>query len=1305
MKKISILFCIVAASLLFLITMHGDRSAGMTVAGTGQKALNSTGFLRPAMDSGRTPLYFMANRGQVDTMVKFYARASGYTLWLTPESLVFDSFKRMKPDTDMARDVSRLVFVGANKNPGIEPVTITNARVNFFIGNDPDKWYANVPTYLAVLYKDIYKKIDLEVYGVEKQIQYDWVIKPGGNPGDIRFEYRDVKHTRIDRQGNLVINTANGEWVHLKPVCFQVIDNRRRPVSSGFKRVSKNVYGFSVGRYDKDHTLIIDPVVLAYSTYLGGTAADYGRAIAADSNGNVYVTGFTSSTNFPVHDQYQSEPGDSNTDVFVTKLDTTVSGTYSLVYSTYLGGSSNDEGHGIAIDWNGFIYVTGYTNSANFPTKNQYQTNQDGEDGFVVKLDPTQAGADSLLFATYLCGSSADRGYAIAADSSGHAYITGWTDSSNFPIKNQYQSNKGGRDVFVTRLDTTQSGTASLVYSTYLGGSSYNSDEGYGIAADSSGNAYVTGCTSSYDFPAVNQYQSFPFWDDETCAFVSRIDTNLIGTPGLIYSTCLGGSENDKGLGIACDNDGQVYVTGYTNSSNFPIKNQYQSNPGGCDAFISKFDTYLAGSASLLYSTYLGSGGYDEGSALAIDLSGKAYMTGYTSGSDFPVRDAVQVNQDGDDAVLSVVDTTKTGNASLVYSTYLGGNGSDYGRGIAIDNNNNVYLTGNTTSVDFPLVNHYQANPDSSTNDAFVAKFAPPALMVTAPNGGESFQVDSVQNITWTSDGVGGNVMIEYSINDGANWTQVIASTENDGVYAWTVPETPSLQCLVRVSDIDGIPSDTSNANFSIVPVPTLELLAPNGGEAWEVGSSHAILWTGTWLKGDVKIDYSTSNGISWINIVPFTDNDGIFNWIIPNTPSATCLVRVSLTEGDTGLLDSGNEVFSIIPDSGPIVTVIFPNGGEKLTVGTIQSITWSDTGISGNVNLEYSTNEGQTWQVIQSSVVNNGRYNWTIPNTPSNKCLVRVGELDGDPVDSSNVVFSILSPDNITVTVPVGGEAWEAGTTHAITWAGGGGITDDVKIDYSTNNGSTWSNVIPLTDNDGLFNWQVPNTPSTNCRIRISSSDPDTGQADISDGIFSIISPSGPTVTVTSPNGKEKLAIGEVWAITWTDTGISGNVKIEYSINKGQTWEIIQSSFSNSGRYNWTVPNMPSAKCLVRVGELDGDPQDISDEVFYIAPNPAITVTSPNGGESWQVGSSHSITWTSTGIKGDVKLEYSTNNGISWITITPVTDNDGIQTWTIPDAISGTCLIRVKEVDRDDGVFDVSNAVFSITPPGPPSP
>ncbi len=449
--------------------------------------------VKPDLDFGKVPLYFVRNQGQVHERAKFYAKASRYTLWMTKQGLVFDSSRKIDEGEDRGkgrehvhmptmqtpkfeRDVSRLMFVGANENPELVALEPSELKVNYFIGNDPSKWRDDVPTSKSLLYKSLYKHIDLKVYGIEKQVEYDWIVKPGGNPEDIRMEYKNVKGTRIDEEGNLVIETRFGEMRHKAPYSYQENGTGRTGVRSGFKKLGENTYGFRLGKYDRGRPLVIDPVVLLYSTYLGGSDKDDAFGIAVDAQGYVYVTGESKSSDFPLVNISQFH---TMSNIFVSKLAPSYGGASSLLYATFLGGNSVETGRGIAVDDAGNIYVTGETYARDFPTVNQYQMYQGNQDAFFVKLDPSKSGRAGFLYSTYLGGYGYEFGFAIAVDADGNAYVAGDTGSSDFPLLNQYQTFQGKHDAFVVKLNPAKAGSASLIYATCLGGGLLRSSLGH----------------------------------------------------------------------------------------------------------------------------------------------------------------------------------------------------------------------------------------------------------------------------------------------------------------------------------------------------------------------------------------------------------------------------------------------------------------------------------------------------------------------------------------------------------------------------------------------------------------------------------------------------------------------------------------------------------------------------------------------------------------------------------------------------------------------------------------------------------
>ena len=448
---------------------------------------NITNKLQLSQNYGKIPLYFIPNKGQVDDQALFYANTSRYTLWITNQGLVFDSFKRAEGNRKIwskkdrlpsfesgeqvsppkfERDVSRLIFLNANRSPKISALETTEHKVNYFKGNDKSKWQTGISSSLSVLYKELYKNIDLKVYGKENQIEYDFIVKPGGQISDIQFEYRDVEKISIDKDGNLVIRTRFGELTHKKPFGYQEIDGQLVDVVAHFKEIKSNTYSFEVAEYNKNYDLIIDPLILVYSTYLGGSGTDQCYDIAVDPDGAAYVTGYTSSLDFPTQAPiYGTIAGDF--DAFVAKINPEGDG---LVYSTYLGGLDTDIGVAIALkpydaqtssknitdlqqyDTGYAAYVTGYTFSTDFPTESPTQASSGGWwDAFVTIIN---AAGTALDFSTYIGGWSTDAGNDIDVDSEGNAHIAGITISDDFPTTNPLVAGfSGGWDCFYTKIN------------------------------------------------------------------------------------------------------------------------------------------------------------------------------------------------------------------------------------------------------------------------------------------------------------------------------------------------------------------------------------------------------------------------------------------------------------------------------------------------------------------------------------------------------------------------------------------------------------------------------------------------------------------------------------------------------------------------------------------------------------------------------------------------------------------------------------------------------------------------------------
>ncbi|NIN35066.1 MAG: hypothetical protein GTN53_27740, partial [Candidatus Aminicenantes bacterium] len=997
-RFICIVFCVLIVMFFVFASEGPQRVSKASLVGKEKPTI--------ARNFGNIPLYFIPNRGQMNEKALFCAKTRTYTLWITKEGLVFDSlYSPHSPHsphlTKHHRDVSRFIFWGADRNPEVVPEKPAAHRVNYLKGSDKSQWHTHIPTSRAVCYKNLYKNIDLKVYGIEKQIEYDWVVKPGGNPAAIRLQYQEVKNVSINEKGNLAIETAFGQWTHKKPLAYQVIDGKKKVVQAAFEVQTggKNIYGFKVGLYDKNYELIIDPMVIAYSSYLGGSDCDEVWGMTLDSTGAVYAVGDTLSPDFPLQSPYQSTLQGEG-DGFISKLSPDGK---SLVFSTFLGGESYDTTHAVALDNSGNVVVGGITDSSGFPTVNPFQGSLSGTvDGFISMLSPD---GSTLLYSTYLGGSDFDKVNDIAVSGSGEVYAAGETTSNDFPLQDAVQTTWGGDcDAFVVKF---MASGASLVFSTYLGGT--EADMANCIDLDSSGCAYVAGRTSSSEFPTVNAFQS------------SLADTGEYGYDGfltkfssdgssLVYSTYLGGSDSEEITDMVVTGSGVPYLTGYTTSSDFPTTPGafLETKPGTSNqAFVTKFSS--SGTAPV-YSTFLGgSGGFTEAFGITIDAAGSAYVTGLTNSPNFPLVDAFRDNlEDSEDAFITRLNPD---GSMLEFSSFLGGCFFDMGEAVEVDSAGNIYVTGRTDWC-FQAYKGFQEF-GGGDDDGFIAKlvYSPYSnITVIAPNGGENWQALSSQVITWTAPETIENVYIEYSIDNGYDWYIITQSTPNTGSYNWTVPDTPASGCKIYIFDayMGGTMLDASDGEFTITPVEIF-VTAPNGGETWVGLSTRTITWTAPPLIENVGIEYSTDSGFDWTTITNSTSNTGSYQWTIPDTPSPNCLVRVYDPMGYA--TDQSDAEFIIMGASTTFISVQSPNGGEEWCIGSSYDITWSYGGPVENVSIDYSTDNGGSWTPVVSSIPNTGSYNWTIPDTSSSQCLVRVREPGGTPSDTSDAVFTITTP------------------------------------------------------------------------------------------------------------------------------------------------------------------------------------------------------------------------------------------------------------------------------------------------------
>jgi len=640
---------------------------------------------------------------------------------------------------------------------------------------------------------------------------------------------------------------------------------------------------------------------------------------------------------------------------------------------------------------------------------------------------------------------------------------------------------------------------------------------------------------------------------------------------------------------------------------------------------------------------------------------------------------------------------------NLYYSTNNGVNWST----LATNTSSNYYnwTVPNSPSTECQIkVRDYNNACIVDVSDAnFSIEPPTPSITVDYPSSSNlTFYIGNSYNIQWTTEYDDVDfVKIDYSIDNGATWINIVDVTEDDGSYYWDAADVSSTECLIRVYEFDDISFiDESDNNFTITP-PYIILTNPDGGEVMTGCEDFAITWTTNGTGNYFDIDYSDDNGLTWgsVNTSFYASGTSCsYTWDpIVNLSSNECLIRVR-DKNNLPIGDTSDATFVINPNTDIIITS--PNGGENWEVGESHQITWVSASSSNSFGVLYSINGGANWTYLTSNTSNN-YYNWTIPNTPSDECLIKVQDYNNSCiVDYSDAEFSISEPAaNITVNYPDGGNTLYFNKTANITWDSEFVVSEFVTIEYTIDNGSTWSTLISPTEDDGSYTWTIPETASEECQVRVSEFG-NPAVYDVSDTNFTIAEP---FIIVTYPNGGEIIDGCSDQVITWTRGGTSNYYKIEYSLDNGATWLLKTNSTYNSGAsYTWyKFTDIGSSEALIRVSDRDYPAAtDESDAAFTIIKNTEVVVLSPNGGESYEVGSSIDFDWISDPTVDHYRIYYSVNNGSSWHEIASPYSTY-YNNWTVPDNISNECLFKVVDYDNSC-VYDVSDITFAITPPIP---
>jgi len=964
---------------------------------------NSTAHAPVGAKLDNQPIRFEANIGQAESNIHYLSHGRNADLFLTPSEVLLALHQPGPGGQGFSSRLLQLKLCGANASAQIQGLDPQAGKANYFLGNDPGRWRVNAPTFARVKYDDIYPGVDLIFYGNAEKLEYDLVVQPAADPGVIELEFEGAQKIELAPNGDLLLRLPGDCVRQRKPVLYQEIDGRRKPIAGNYILQAAHRAGFQIGEYDKSKPLIIDPV-LTYSEIFGGNAGTAATSIAVDSHGNSYVTGNIASPGFFTSNSFQTNLNGS-INAFVTKFDTNG----AVVYSTYLGGSAADYGQGIAVDTNGDAFVTGFTSSTDFPMAHALQsTNAGAYDAFVSELNPAGNG---LIYSTYLGGSSYDAANSIALDTNGNAILTGYTESTNFPLAHAAQKTNGGEtDVFVTKLNTNGS---ALVYSTFLGGSQTENVEDYfnepfgSVAVDLAGNAYVTGLTYSTNFPVTNAFQGVMSNFYRT-AFVAMY------TPSgaLVRSTFLGGSEAESGNAIAVDSKGDVFVGGSTVSYDFPTKNALQPNYSGSgllftgDGFLTVFDPT---GTNLIYSTFLGGSGDDQVNGIAIDSIGDVAVTGFTTSPDFPLLNPTQ----------------GTGNQGF----FVASNGVWSASGSGLTNGN--------LHTEFGYFNNYNGNvvallvdPSKSSN---LYMSAEPAGVFKSSDGGSNWTAmnnglygfssvsglafnpkDTSTLYAWGYDGV------SLTTNGGTNWTSITNGLPNSGFsYVQTVavdPNTP-ITLYAGTGAYGLYKSSDGGNNWSAMPGLTNEDVMTLVVDPQDP----ATVYAGCQSYSYAGLFQSTDFGTNWTLLGAGVLTEGTVSAIaLDPTNSATIYAIIQSFDSSTLVMST---------DSGDSWSNLLSNFGFTFTALTIDPLSpqtiYLGTDENSGLGVLQSTDGGQTWTPygLTSDYIN------TVAVDPSNDALVYAGINGGQDA----FISTVYTNGQLFFSTYLGGTGADVGNAIAV--------------------------------------------------------------------------------------------------------------------------------------------------------------------------------------------------------------------------------------------------------------------------------
>ena len=1267
---------LVAASTLPVRFVHEEtaqRTPAATMANTGTLASMSDEKKRELIASKNLrhrPLSFEANTGQTDARVKFLARGSNYGLYLTSDEavMVFSSHKRRDNKTKNAhapksREVMRMKLVGADADAQPQGFDELPGKTNYFLGNDSAKWRTDVTNYRKIRYHEIYPGIDLVYYGNrDGQLEYDFVVAPHADPANIKLKFNGVTQIKLGRNGDLLLSTKTATLRHLKPVIYQEVNGARTLVAGGYVLSNKGQVSFRLGTYDKTRPLIIDPVI-SYSTFLGGSDLDEAHGIAVDSTNNIYVAGITDSTDFPLENPFQSINKGSNgpvdyAELFVSKLDPTGQ---ALIYSTYLGGAGVDRGGVIAVDNDGNLHITGSTTSLDFPVANAHQPTYGGgsSDAFLTKLSPA---GNFLIYSTYLGGDGplflpgnySELGLGIAMDSVGNALLTGQTDSIGFPTLQPLKANKEGfTDGFLLKM----SSAGALLFSTYLG--STGGDVSSAVTTDTGGNVYLSGATSSNDFPVVNAPTFKAPNADQGGVFVMKLTPDC---SSITYSTLIGGSGGEGAGSLVVDASQNVYVGGSTNSRDFPVLNAVQpSNPtnpndGDSTGWVAKLQSDFT---ALNYSTYLGGNDYGSVAAIALDHSNNLWVVGTTFSTNFPVVDPIYASSRGwEDVTLSRFSPDGT----LTFSTYLGGNGFDGAGDMVVNSDGEICIAGEAGtdshgSPDFPLLNPYQSDFGGGITDAFIMRIAPQNGMLTVSGTVTDGYGKGMGGVTINLTGSATKTAVTlpngrylFNLAPGGNYTvqatkapltfspanQTFNSLSNHQVANFAVI---NRNLSGRITNVvgNGVPgvNVAMSGSYSLAVQTDTEgfysITAPSGGSYTLAPSKSELLAAYAFTPPTRTI----SNLSADTNGLDFTASITYFESFLPSADA-------HVEDGATANSNFGTvSLMRLQSKNGMNRDVYFKFDVSGLSRKVINAkLRVFATTVSGSV-----TTAG--YGVTNSSWIESGPGGITWNTRPPR---------NSDPIPSSTT--TLLGTDNYDIDV----------TSWVLNEIAAGKSVISLALHNPSNSASAYAQVY---SREAMGNNSQP-------ELRIITGDDN----------------SPPNVSLTAPNGNPFTAPANI-QLSASASDSDGTIsKVEFYAGS----QLIGTATSSP--YNFTWPNVQPGNYALKAIATDNSGAVSSSDPVNVVVNvansaPVVNLTTPLNGTTFPAGTNISLAATAYDVDGVVnKVEFFAGTTLVGTSTSPV---NGLYTATWTNSNTGVHSLTARATDNENAVTNSAAAAINV--------